>query len=224
MHIEKGDFVTFASIAYALDVLPFNMWGDYFRCEIQPGIYRRHADLEEHESRSDISRDGYMGVIFECVVLKNQRKLKDIIKAGWKNRWTMGDRGNFDYLNIWPLIPTLYAAAYGKWIPTLPTLILDKPEYTTGFRAHLTALHIMTEMEMGKRRWSHRRTLKLLLNRNPDNPWFEALYVLAMGWNSEYLEFKFNMEEAAYGWGSCPGIVFKALTLRAVAMGMDDAG
>lgn len=220
MKIDDGDFLTFASIAHGLgSYLTTDQLRMYIACEIEPGLWRRHPDIGTR-SRSDISRDGYMGVVFQKVSHGDRQGIKRIIRAGWNRLWTMGDRGNLDYINIWPMIPTLYAAAYGSWVPTLPTLILDIPKYTTGYRAHLTALHIMTEMEMGKRRWSHRRTMKLLYKRNPNNPWFEALYVAAMGWPNENLEYDFDMTEAAYGWGSCPGIVFKALTERAIILGL----
>lgn len=220
MHIDDGDFLTFASIAegLSLDELSTQQMSDIWQCEVECGVWRRHPRIGAR-SRSDISRDGYMGVVFMLVSSYRKDKLKDIIKAGWKRLWTMGDRGKFDYINIWPMIPTLYRAVYGSWVPTMPTLILDRPMYTTGYRAHLTALHIMTEMMMGKRRWSHCKTLDLLVKRNPDNPWFITLQYTAHGINTAPLYFNFDMTEAAYGWGGCPGPVFKALTLKAQEIG-----
>ena len=216
--------MTFASIASGLGRLNLDGTNALIECEVEPGVWRRHPTLEPQDSRSDISRDGYMGVIFNAIADGNVRMIKRIIKAGWKRRWTMGDRGNFDYINIWPLIPTLYMARYGSWVPTLPTLILDKPKYTKGYRAHLTALHIMTEMMVGKRRWSHRKTLDLLTDRNSHNPWFHALWLVAMGSDpGEDLNLQldidsFDMDTAAYGWGSCPGEVMYALTLQAARL------
>lgn len=211
IHIEKGDYLIFAAIATTCGYkdLPFA------KCEIEPGVWRRHWELQEHESRSDISRDGYMGVILYAVVNNDRAMISRIIKAGWRRRWTMGDRGKSDYINIWPLIPTLYAARYGRWIPTLPTLIIKMN--STGFRAHLMALNILTEMLMGKRKWIHRYSTKKLIEANPDNPWFRALYNVAHRRSQDdvvAMMLNFNFEEAAYGWGSCPGEVMHALVVK----------
>ena len=207
IRIDKGDYLTFASIATALhlkvDGPPVG------ECEVKPGVWRRHPDIGDH-SRSDISRDGYMGVMFMALVKKDRTIFERIRKAGWKRRWTMGDRGHWDYTNMAPLVPVFYAEKW-KWFPTLPTLCT--PWNNTGFRAHLLALIILIEHLMGKRRRSHRQGAGGLHKKNPDNPWFEALHCLVHGHAFGLPpDFEFSREEGGYRWGSCPAEVFEALT------------
>ena len=146
MDIHKGDYLTFASIAAALGLRANGP--DFRDCEIKAGIWRRHPAIGER-SRSDISRDGYLGVLFYAVVKRNRHMVARIREAGWPRGWTMGDRGNWDYINILPLVPILYAFKW-TWFPTIPTLCT--PLNNTGFRAHLLALTILIEHCMGKRR------------------------------------------------------------------------
>lgn len=211
IQIDKGDFLTFAATGAGCGItgLPFS------KCEVSPGMYRRHPDLQDDESRSDISRDGYLGVLMWAANNTSTDEMNRIIKAGWRRGWTMGDRGNFDYINIWPLVPLIYAVRYGKWVPTLPPLVVK--QNSTGFRAHLMALTILIEMSIGKDTWTHRYSTKKLKEANPDNPWFLALYNKAHKKSQDKVYgmlLNFNFNEAAYGWGSCPGEVMHALVLR----------
>ena len=213
IHIDKGDFLTFASIGRAVGIDEFN----FFYCEIEPGVWRRHWNLQVHESRSDISREGYLGVILWCICnpgARSKRILNNIIDAGWRRKWTMGNRGNFDYVNIFPLIPILYAARFGKRVPTYPLL----PIFTlkTGYRAHLVALQILMERLIGKKKWSHKWATKQLVKHNPDNVWFQILKARVHGDDKDFSQeiASLNMEEAAYGWGSCPGEVYRGLCIK----------
>lgn len=208
IHIDKGDYLTFASIGRAV-----GLGLEFFQCEIEPGVWRRHPDLKPEESRSDISRDGYLGVLFYLTKYGYYHKIQDIINAGWKRGWTMGDRGNFDYVNIWPLVPLLYRGV-GKSVPTIPPLAIGTA--LTGFRAHLCALTIMIERQMGMRRWSHKWSIERLVDHNPDNIWFAALENRILGINMNDISAmwtKFDSRTGAYGWGSCPGEVFKHLVI-----------
>lgn len=207
IHFDKGDFLIFASLSAALGLkLSNGQMTDLYWCEKSPGVYIRHPRLWSG-SRSDISRDGYMGVIFRAVVQGDNAALDRIIKAGWSRRWQMGSRGLKVYTNIWPLIPTLYMARYGRWVPTLPTFMLNVKSATTGFRAHLTALHIMTEMLVGKRRWSHRQGLRMLCKNNPGHVWFRVLL--------EVYEPVPECEDTNYrSWGGCPAEVLEGLIER----------
>jgi len=215
IHIDKGDYLIFAAIGTVLGIpgIPID------KCEIEPGIWRRHYNLQSNESRSDISRDGILGVLLYAAIKKDKKLLDRMIKAGWKRKWTMGDRGPFDYINMFPLVPLIYALRYGKWFPTIPPLAVK--QMLTGFRAHLLALYIMIEMENGKRGWSHRWSLKQLIKANPNNPWFHALYNKShkLSQNNVHEMMKhFDNSESAYGWGSCPGEVFKKLVERSLAL------
>lgn len=205
IQLHKGDYLTFASIANAVGVEVDGV--DFRFCEKEPGVWRRHPDIGER-SRSDISRDGYLGVILMAVVHGRDWYINDMRKAGRRRNWTMGDRGNFDYINIWPLVPILYSHKY-KWIPTIPTLCTKFNN--KGFRAHLLALTILIEHCMGKRRWSHRQGAKGLRERNPDNLWFRALANLVTGGPRNYYS-PGVFDEDEYHWGGCPLELFIALT------------
>jgi hypothetical protein len=205
IELHKGDYLTFASIAAAVGV---EVKGPDFRsCEIESGVWRRHPQIGER-SRSDISRDGYMGVLLFCAVKDKPNIVSRIRKAGWKRRWTMGDRGTWDHINIAPLVPILYAFKW-KWFPTIPTLCT--PLNNTGFRAHLLALAILIEHCMGKRRWSHRKGAKGLAKKNPRNLWFRALVLLTHGdAPTHHSDSMFGEEH--YHWGGCPLELFIKLT------------
>lgn len=210
IHIDKGDWLTFAAAGNACGLdIPF------MECEVKPGVWRRHWELKEDESRSDISRDGYLGVLLWAANNPSKDLMSRMIRAGWRRAWTMGDRGEFDYINMWPLVPLMYAVRYGKWFPTLPPLVIK--QNSTGFRAHLMALTILVEMSAGKNTWAHRYSTKKLKEANPKNPWFLALYNKAHKQPQHkvyHMLLNFNYDEAAYGWGSCPGEVMLALTLH----------
>lgn len=192
-HIDRGDFLTFASIGQGLG-MPY----DIQSCEVSPGVWRRHPDLKVSESRSDISRDGYIGLIFFAITQDRKDILDRIISAGWKRRWKMGDRGKSAYTNIWPLVPYLYAARYGAWVPTPYLPIVWKAK--TGFRAHLFAMLILIDILIGKRYNKHQRSIRTLWENNKGNNLFRALYRL------EYL-----LTEYDYEWGGCPPEIHRRL-------------
>ena len=198
--LDNGDFLTFASIASAVGVEVNSSW-HWKDCEVTPGIYIRHPELQDSQSRSDISRDGYMGVLFNQAMKGDTPTVQKIRKAGLKRRWTMGIRGDFDYINIWPLVPILYAFKW-RWMPTIPTLCT--PLNNQGFRAHLLALTVCIERSLGKKRWSHKQAARGLMMENPRNPWFRALSLRITG-------DSFGVGDE-YHWGGCPPELHEALT------------
>ena len=230
---HKGDFLTFASIARGTGVPLTNDESITLAlCEIRPGIYRRWVG-SPYKSRSDISRDGYLGVLFSILAgpeSDRNRRLDDVIKACIKTRCKVGETGDSAYTNIWPLFPMYLAARYSKWIPTLPTIAI--PPMRTGFRAHLLALFILVEHMIGKRSYWHRWSMKKIIetdsydpkypNRvvNKDNPWFLMLYALVHGektnnglmakYGASMIQLQHN-RMADSGWGSCPNEVLKGL-------------
>ena len=164
-----GDYLTFESMKAALN-LPHE---DFLKCEIRDGIWRRYPNLPPEKSRSDISRDGIMGLMFYCAVNGNTEIPKRILKAGIKNGFKMGERGNWDYISMLPIVPLITMCAYGKWIPTPPTLAIGKLKH--GFRAHLLMLTVLIERRIGKRSWFHKKAADQLRFYNLSNPAFEAL-------------------------------------------------
>jgi len=218
MKIDKGDFLTFASIAHGLGILPVDQRNTLEQCEIKPGIYRRHPKLTKDDSRSDISRDGYMGVLFQLVISNDTKRLDTIISAIIRTRGKVGTWGKSDYINIWPLIFIFTAARYGKWVPTPPIFV---GPFSTGFRAHLATLLIHIERMIGKSGYSHIYTMQKLVIANPKNPWFYALYCLVTVDHFSHGKFESLMsdipddDDAGTGWGSCPNRVLKGLAIHA---------
>lgn len=207
MHIDKGDYLTFAAIGAALGLDT----GHWEACEKSPGIYRRHPDLEDWESRSDISRDGYLGVLFNSVVLGDTARINRVLWAILETGGTVGKRGNWDYVNILPLLP-LFLAARFKWVPFLPMLL--PKAFLTGFRAHLVALTVMIQLEVGGT--GSRRVVRQLVEANPLNPLFLSILARLEGTSqlpSRVLLSATEPAEGAHGWGSCPWEVFRGLVL-----------
>lgn len=204
MNITRGDYLVFAGLGSSVGLdLPIN------QCEVEPGVFKRH--WLPFDSRSDISRDGYLGVLHHISAKDDKAMLDRIIKAGWKRKWTMGDRGDFDYVNIFPLVPIIYAMRYGSWIPTIPTIALGK--MLTGFRAHLLAITILLELRIGKKSMWHKWSMRRLVKANPKNPMFRALLDYLEGtFTFRLSREEFDWEEGCYGWGSCPPEVFYAVT------------
>jgi len=220
MYIDKGDYLTFGSIARGLNLLDPHEAAIVMNCEVRgkPGVFRRHPDMGPTQFRSDVSRDGYIGHLFYCLTqpgyIRNQ-KLSDVLGAIWKYKGQVGERGDSGYTNIWPLTMIYLAARYSKWIPTPPPIAT--PTQYTGFRSHLLAIYILIEHMIGKRRWSHRYSSEKIFSHNFENPWFYALYCLTHGNRVQRTEFNrmidviSNDGKADTGWGSCPNAVLKGL-------------
>lgn len=216
---HKGDFLIFAALASIVcpkKISPADMYS-LLKCDKGDGVYVRHPELKEHESRSDISKDGYLGVIFMEVFLGRAEKIEKIIRGGWKRKWTMGKRGSFDYVNIWPLIPLLYAAKYPDKFPILipPAFLFKFGKASVGHRAHFFSLIIMILMKLGYKKSRFTSILEFFMAKNPDNQWFAALYLKSLDCpiNDLGLEpYKLpENQHHGYGWGSCPNEVLNGL-------------
>ena len=206
MKIKLGDYLVFAGLGSSVGLdLPID------KCEVEPGVFQRH--WLPFDSRSSISRDGYLGVLHWIVASWDIPMLDRILKAGWKRGWVMGE-GEFDYVNMLPLVPLMYAIKYGAWVPTLPTIALGS--MLTGFRAHLLAITILLELRIGKKSMWHKWSMEKLVKSNPDNPMFRALLNHIIG-RTQFAVVKMckesdKWEEGCFGWGSCPPEVFLAVT------------
>jgi len=225
MKIDKGDFLTFGSIARGLELLDPYEAAMHIRCEVERGVLRRHPDLKTSESRSDISRDGYIGYLFYCLKqtpARRNRLLGDVLHAIWKYKGKVGQRGDSGYTNIWPLTLIYLSARYSKWIPTPPPIAT--PTQYTGFRAHLLALYILIEVMCGKKRWSHRYSAEKIYKHNTENPWFYALYCLTHNVDCHALVIGRMLKQvpdvgqADTGWGSCPNEVLKGLAIYTLGL------
>lgn len=216
---HKGDFLIFASIAAAHGLVDLLTQCKLIDCERAPGLYERYPDIKvPEESRSDISRDGYLGLLYGLILNKRKMTMDRVIRSGLLRLGHVGRIGAFDYVNVFPVLPLFVAARYGSWVPTLPVLTSRRLKGTVGFRAHLMALTVMIELLIGKRRWSHRYTMRKLVADNPQNEWFFEL-ARACGVNPTRTRLPFYTipltGEAATGWGSCPNVVMLELIKKA---------
>lgn len=216
---HKGDFLIFASIASVHQLIEADTLVALYDCERLPGVYERHPGIKvPEESRTDISRDGYLGLLYAAATLQDKKVMDRVIKAIIIRGGKIGRVGAWDYTNMLPLLPLFLAARYGKWVPTLPVLTHRLFKGTTGYRAHLMALTVMIELIIGKKRWSHRSTMRQLVRDNPKNEWFWLLSE-ACGAKAKRKDVPFydvpDYGEAWTEWGSCPNLVMKKLIRHA---------
>ena len=152
------------------------------------------------------------------VFLGRVEKIAEIIKGGWKRKWTMGKRGPFDYVNIWTLIPLLYAARYPGKFPIIvpPAFLFRFGKASVGRRAHFFSLIIMILMKLGYKKSRFTSILELFTEKNPDNKWFEVLYLQSISYSMDcFRKAKLRKlpknQHHGYGWGSCPNEVLNGL-------------
>ena len=202
---HRGDYLTFAALGVSVG-LPYEV----SECEREPGVYTRH--WLPFDSRSSVSRDGYLGVLHWAVSTGDIDRVNRIIKAGWGRRWNMGE-GNWDYVNMSPLIPTLYAIKWG--IPRLSGLIplVALPKLRRGYRAHLLAISVLLQLRLGYKSWISQWSMGKLVESNPSNPLFNLIYNKMSGrvYNYDTIMSKFENKIGCHGWGSCEPAVFRAL-------------
>ena len=219
---HKGDFLTFASIASVVcpDKVRAEDAIDLTNCLTKEGVLVRHPDLKENESRSDISRDGYIADLFSLVdmVEESEPYIDNLISVGWSRKWTMGKRGNFDYINIWPVVPLIYAFKYKGKMPIIipPAFLLKFGKAAKGHRAHFFSLVVLTLIKLGYNKSRFTSIMKVISDNNKGNLWFEVLYCLASGSKvSDSALILDSLPEGGYGgwtgWGSCPNEVLNGL-------------
>jgi len=218
---HKGDHLTFASLGLSAD-LPYGI----MNCEYLPGVFRRYS--EKFESRSSISRDGYLGLLHYIVAKKDKKLLNRIIKAGWKRNWdfdTMPElNSSKDYTNMAPLIPLFYALKWHlnnsgnirKFLTQLILTIYVMPpilKAKTGYRAHLGVLGVLLAMRVGIRSKYHEIIMKDYVKYNKQNPLFRLMYLKLSGKPYDYSEVMQDFEPVigCHGWGSCEPDVFEGL-------------
>lgn len=216
---HKGDHLTFASLGLSVD-LPYGI----MNCEHLPGVFRRYSG--KFQSRSSISRDGYLGLLHYIVAKKDKALINRIIKAGWERNWnfdTMPElKSSSDYTNMFPLIPLFYIVRnyFVRNYISFPDKILlsfycNPPllNAKTGYRAHLTSIIVLLAMRLGVKSLYHRWIIKTLVKHNPNNPLFNLMHYKLEDKEYDYKKVMSTFEDkiGCHGWGSCEPIVFKKL-------------
>lgn len=143
--------------------------------------YRRDLKLGNcypEESKSEISRDMFIGLLWG--IWNNQRDelLREIIRYGEKKNWRMG-AGDPSRTVLSPqLVSTMYQMA-GKMYGDKrgkSSIALVTGQKLKGFEAHLQALHIALRGEIhGEITASEYKDIEYMVNRQPNNALFAAI-------------------------------------------------
>jgi hypothetical protein len=214
--VSYGDGLTFQGFgaAYAKRSL-----GDViFSARDDDGKWHRHPKRDCYQtgsSKSEISRDGILGVLHFCFATGNMDCVRKIKSYGEAHDWVFGE-GPKDLTWIWPLSFLVDNI--------LGTHELDGsddalPEYFAGFRGHLLAMYIWLNGKVkGGISPVESTTLNKLASENPGNPMIKCVWNL---YNSESQsdvidillnDFPENPDDV-YGWGSAPkGVYFGIVT------------
>ncbi len=192
---SSGDFLVFASLKAAIGGKDLGVR----ECEVSPGTWVRAP--EAFESRSTISRDGYLGLLHFCISKKDPSIISRILKAGFPRGFQqgralrkMGFWEEFDYVNILPFLGHLLLVYFflKGWphfllriIPKLPLFLVGKSA-KEGFRGHLALVLIWLEARVFG--WERlplfsRIALKSLVESNPRNAFFAAAWARSTGGN-----------------------------------------
>lgn len=148
--------------------------------EIEPGRWiRRPAAYPEcwsnGLSRSDISRDGLLGVIWWAIENKDSAVLLRLWKYGEKHNWVMGERGwehaVFAPTHISMLAQALYYTSSGKHDFVIRHSRYPMLSAGEGYRAHLQVLHYLIQQEIyGSSLITDEKIIEALAAENPNNP------------------------------------------------------
>jgi hypothetical protein len=175
---DSCDSLIFSALANVKDV-------KLTAAELEPGKWlRRPTEYPEcyssGESRSNISRDGLLGVIYWAVYHKDSNTLKRLWDYGESHNWVMGEQGwtHSIYVpdHIALLAQALYYTSNGKYDYTARFVIM--PEFTpeTGFRAHLQQLQLLIRKKIYNKDESFANKVRQKLKeQNPKNPLHQFL-------------------------------------------------
>jgi len=178
-HVDENGFVNVDKCDSLMNTALGNDKANLFVAEQEPGKwYRRpyyYPDCySTGSSRSDISRDMLLGVMYRCVKTDDLQCLKRIWDYGTAHTWSMGEHGSehsvFSPDHIALLAQAIYKVSNGNnnytaRIFKFPTLI---PQ--SGYKAQLQAIFmIMREMVYGDDFLDDNLTTRLA-KENVDNP------------------------------------------------------
>ncbi len=158
---------------------------DIRAAEGRPGEwFRRPLDYKEcfknNESRSTISRDMLLGVLYYAVYNKDLEILEDLVDFGTKRNWVMGSDNTGGFHTI---MNTKMLSLLGRSIEYLGSesklayLPISFNANCEGFTCHLTALQIGLLAKINNSvSDKNLKVLKKLKNKNPNNLLYNTLY------------------------------------------------
>lgn len=177
---DKCDSLLFTSLAASSgqtqpDILQFR--GD-------PGQWFRtvtHTCLDEGRSRSDISRDMFLGLFWYLHRTGNINLLKEIWDYGTKHYWKMGrDNGTTEGFVATVLPPSiiftlnasiskLQGYQHSMWASMLSSTI---PKADPGYTRHLATIHCLLRLEIGEGMDTCYEDMLTYVNEDPGHPLF----------------------------------------------------
>jgi hypothetical protein len=206
--IERCDRITFLAL--------FDAYGKQqdtlFWYETKPGHWERHFEAcYPKDSQSTISRDGLISVLHALKTRGDDAAIKRMYDYGKEHGWDMGE-GPWDLVNATPIVPVIAKLA-GK------PILRDRTEADpfTSFRGHVLGCYIwLSAKAYGAIGDVELEVLRTLRDKNPDSPFFHALYHrFTDGDQTAALERMKNIgtSDAPFGWGSAPADVYYAITV-----------
>lgn len=236
---RRCDNLTFYSLSgafnYGLGAI------DLGALEYSPGEWHRDRNpCYPEESKSECSRDGFIMLFHYLWTTRDYLNMSEIYQYGYNSGWNMCD-GPTNLVNLLPLVPTLTAMINSQTEPSGTSEQLpfgfrfpngqatEIPNPLEGFRGHLLALYIHLQGRIhGELNDLEYAAMKTLLDANPDNPLFLAIYhrytdgdqTLAIQGLADETVYpkRVIIEESpsAWGWGSCPTIVHYIATMGVI--------
>jgi hypothetical protein len=207
IHVDKCDSLLYSGLigASGIDVdlrSAEGRDGEWFRRPIQ-----YNECYSAGESRSTISRDGLLGVIWYGYINNDLKMLEDLYEFGERRDWFMGDDtvlGGHTYFT--PLYRTILAKAIAKlggerhYWASVP-LFMTKCE--PGYRCHLQVLQILLIGEIqGSISGDQLNLLRSICLENHNNPLFTMAY--AKYTNGDYSRTIDLLSKAKYPTHSLP--------------------
>jgi len=230
---QRCDNLTFMSLWSAFTS---NAETDVYGLELRPGEWHRDTKgCFPNDSKSEISRDGFIMLLNYLRVQEDSSALHRIWDYGVEHNWIMGD-GPWKLTNMLPLVPVLAKMINKEWTPPVVAynvLSMDidshydahtndvkftKKDLLTGFRGHLLTMYLYLVGKLnGSLNELEFKAVQMLYEENSNNPLVLAVYHrFGDGDQGSAIEilnsdvknpWEVTTETGVYGWGSCPKIV-----------------
>ena len=230
--VERCDRATFfthyASLGFPIDISNF---------EKTPGrLERDAAPCYPEFSKSEASREIYIGWLHMIWTTKDVKALDRLIAYGEAHSWVMGE-GPEDLVNISPLAPMIYLmkskmgnavgiASVKETNASVAFTSDDTDTILSGFKGHVLASYLWLAVQVqGKLGPVGLAALKTLADASPGNPMYQALnhrftdgkqsIASAVLLNTKlFPEDKIPQGSGSLGWGSCPDFLYWLITYQ----------